>query len=80
MEATQITATHGRDTYGHFVMFGGPWRAAMPDMETAKLVAASPKLLEACIAALSALECNPEFRRNEPTIDTLRKAINRATA
>lgn len=39
---------------------------------------AAPDLLAACRAALSAMECNPRFRENAPTIDALRAAIAKA--
>lgn len=49
-----------------------------PPAELVAAMEALPELLAAAKSALSALECNPKFRENEPTINALCAAIARA--
>jgi hypothetical protein len=58
-----------------------PDALVMPDEQceaTAALISASPEMYDACKLALSAMECNPKFRENAPTIEALKAAIAKA--
>lgn len=68
--------THGKDMYGHFVLFGD-FRAAMPDGKTAREAAVASEMLEALIKIVKYADSEPE---SETFVEMHRANIERARA